>query len=181
MFPDAFGSNSTCPGTFRSRSTLRNGVRETRSGARLTARSLDMADADLSRAVRFGLFGLDLRASELRKNGVKIPRCHTTANPLAGRTPTHEHLCRSGSGAIRRRHDGCLDYRTFADRLSKSYLANLGDAVQGGKAQAATANRSGTQRGCRRRGIDLAVGQSHTDRGTHGLFAYRPKSYGGNL
>jgi hypothetical protein len=110
-----------------------------------------------------------------------IPRCHTTANPLAGRTPTHEHLCRSGSGAIRRRHDGCLDYRTFADRLSKSYLANLGDAVQGGKAQAATANRSGTQRGCRRRGIDLAVGQSHTDRGTHGLFAYRPKSYGGNL
>jgi TolB-like protein/DNA-binding winged helix-turn-helix (wHTH) protein len=72
MFPDAFGSNSTCPGTFRSRSTLRNGVRETRSGARLTARSLDMSDADLSRAVRFGLFGLDLRASELRKNGVKI-------------------------------------------------------------------------------------------------------------
>ena len=31
-----------------------------------------MADADLSRAVRFGLFELDLRASELRKNGVKI-------------------------------------------------------------------------------------------------------------
>src|ERR1700751_2721576 len=31
-----------------------------------------MADADLSRAVRFGLFELDLRASELRKNGAKI-------------------------------------------------------------------------------------------------------------
>jgi DNA-binding winged helix-turn-helix (wHTH) protein len=38
----------------------------------LTARSLDMADADLSRTVRFGLLELDLRAGELRKNGVKI-------------------------------------------------------------------------------------------------------------
>ena len=31
-----------------------------------------MADADLSRTVRFGLFELNLRAGELRKNGVKI-------------------------------------------------------------------------------------------------------------
>jgi len=31
-----------------------------------------MADADLSRRVRFGLFEVDLRACELRKNGVKI-------------------------------------------------------------------------------------------------------------
>src|SRR5215831_16860146 len=31
-----------------------------------------MADGDLSRTVRFGLFELDLRAGELRKNGVKV-------------------------------------------------------------------------------------------------------------
>jgi len=31
-----------------------------------------MADGDLSRTVRFGLFEVDLRAGELRKNGVKI-------------------------------------------------------------------------------------------------------------
>ena len=31
-----------------------------------------MADADLSRTVRFGLFEVNLRAGELRKNGVKI-------------------------------------------------------------------------------------------------------------
>src|SRR6185436_17323095 len=31
-----------------------------------------MVDTDQSRTVRFGLFELDLRAGELRKNGVKI-------------------------------------------------------------------------------------------------------------
>jgi TolB-like protein/DNA-binding winged helix-turn-helix (wHTH) protein/Flp pilus assembly protein TadD len=40
--------------------------------ATLIGRTLDMADADRSRTVRFGLFEVDLRAGELRKNGAKI-------------------------------------------------------------------------------------------------------------
>jgi DNA-binding winged helix-turn-helix (wHTH) protein len=37
-----------------------------------TGGGLDMVDTDQSRTIRFGLFELDLRAGELRKNGVKI-------------------------------------------------------------------------------------------------------------
>ena len=35
-------------------------------------RGSDVADADQARIVRFGLFEIDLRAGELRKNGIKI-------------------------------------------------------------------------------------------------------------
>src|SRR5215470_1066752 len=37
-----------------------------------SGRRWNMADTDQSRTVRFGLFEVDLRAGELRKNGVKI-------------------------------------------------------------------------------------------------------------
>jgi DNA-binding response OmpR family regulator len=59
-----------------------------------------MADADASRTVRFGAFEVDLRAGELRKNGIKIKlqeqpfRVLVTLLEHAGDVVTREELRR---------------------------------------------------------------------------------------
>ena len=50
---------------------MRSNVKSDRAGAAIQ-RAWYMADASQSRTVRFGLFEVDLRAGELRKNGIKI-------------------------------------------------------------------------------------------------------------
>lgn len=99
-------------------------------GATLIRRELDLTGADQPRAVRFGLFEVDVRAGELRKNGVKIKlqdqplQVLVTLLQHAGDVVTREELRRELWPT-----DTFVDFETGLNTAVKKLRDALGDSA----------------------------------------------------